>query len=340
MAAVWRASMDGEAHVGGGDYIPLEHLSGSAKSQFLSQGYRLVGQHGHSAVKLCHWTKSSLKGGASCYKNSFYGIDSSRCVQMTPSMPSCNYACNFCWRDHFGNKPTMEGFALDSPADILDGALDAQKILLTGYKGNPKVEYEKWLAATAPRHIAISLNGEPTNYPHLSKFFEAAHGRGITTFLVTNGSNPDVLRSLDPYPTQLYLSVDATNEKDFDEICNPLLPDLWKRFNETVEFFGSLPTRTVCRNTLIKGWNMDKVDEHAALLARANPMFIESKGYSWMGASTGRLNRENMPTHEEVRAWSEAVAAQLPGYELVNERTESRVTLLSRIGADTRIPNL
>jgi tRNA wybutosine-synthesizing protein 1 len=333
--------MDGEGSFSH-EPVLLEHLKlgASAKSKFLTQGYRLIGEEGHGAVKLCHWTKSALRGGPACYKHDFYGIDSHRCVQMTPSLPSCNYACNFCWRDHFGNKPTLDGFKLDSPGDLFAGALDAQKILVTGYKGNPKVAYEHWLEAREPRHIAISLNGEPTNYPHIDELFGLATERGITTFLVTNGSNPHVLKGFRHWPTQIYLSVDASNERMFHEICNPLLPNLWERFQETVSFFGSLPTRTVCRNTLVKGWNMEAVDEYADLLRRANPMFIESKGYSHMGASMARLSRENMPSHEEILAWSRALVERLPGYELVNERADSRVTLLSRVGRETRIPQL
>lgn len=334
--------MDGEGSFSEGEPVVLEQvkLPGAARSKFLSQGYRLIGEHGHGAVKLCHWTKSALKGGPACYKHDFYGIDSHRCVQMTPSLPSCNYACNFCWRDHFGNKPTLEGFTLDSPSDLFAGALDAQRILVTGYKGNAKVAYEHWLQAREPRHIAISLNGEPTNYPEIDELFRLANERGITTFLVTNGSNPDTVRNFRTFPTQIYLSVDASNEDMFNRICNPLLPDLWQRFNRTVDFFGSLPTRTVARNTLVKGWNMEAVDEYAAILRRANAMFIESKGYSHMGASMQRLSRDNMPTHEEVHAWTQALVERLPGYELVNQRVDSRVTLLSRIGRDTRIPGI
>lgn len=334
--------MDGEGSFSAEPVPTAEalRLGPSAKGQFLTQGYRLVGEHGHSAVKLCHWTKSALKGGPACYKHDFYGIASHRCVQMTPSLPSCNYACNFCWRDHFGNKPTLEGFPLDSPSDVFEGALEAQNILLTGYKGNPRVAYERWLEARTPQHIAISLNGEPSNYPELDVLFRLAADKGITTFLVTNGSNPSVVKGFRWWPTQLYLSVDASNERMFNEVCNPLLPDLWARFNETVDVFSSLPTRTVARNTLVKGWNMDTVDEYAVLLGRANPMFIESKGYSHMGASMTRLSRDNMPTHKEVQAWTHALVERLPGYEFVAERADSRVTLLSRVGRQTRIPGL
>lgn len=333
--------MDGEGSFSE-DPVMMERLKlgPQATSKFLSQGYRLIGEHNHGAVKLCHWTKSALKGGPACYKHDFYGIDSHRCVQMTPSLPSCNYACNFCWRDHFGNAPTLDGFKLDSPSDLFAGAMDAQKILVTGYKGNSKVAYEHWLEAREPRHIAISLNGEPTNYHEIDELFRLAAERDITTFLVTNGSNPDVVAKFRTWPTQLYLSVDASNEAMFKAICNPLLPDLWQRFNRTVDAFGSYPTRTVARNTLVKGWNMHTVDEYAAILRRASPMFIESKGYSHMGASMARLSRDNMPSHDEVRAWTVALAQAMPGYELVNERADSRVTLLSRVGRETRIPAL
>jgi tRNA wybutosine-synthesizing protein 1 len=53
------------------------------ENRFKEAGYRIVGRH--SAVKVCHWTKSALKGGKACYK-SWYGIESHRCIQMTPSL--------------------------------------------------------------------------------------------------------------------------------------------------------------------------------------------------------------------------------------------------------------
>jgi tRNA wybutosine-synthesizing protein 1 len=333
--------MDGEGSFAAEPMVPIEELKlgASAKSRFLKQGYRLVGEHGHSAVKLCHWTKSALKGGPACYKNTFYGIESHRCMQMTPSLPSCNYACDFCWRDHFGNKPTLEGFELDSGKDVFEGTVDAQLHLLQGYKGNAKVAYQTYLEATQPKHVAVSLNGEPTNYPHLSEFFAACHEKGITTFLVTNGSNPDVVKALNPLPTKIYLSVDGPNKTVFDKLCNPLLPHLWERFNETVDLFPTLQTRTVNRLTLVKGHNMfGHEEEYAAIFRRSRPMFIESKGYSWMGGSTSHLSQGNMPTMDEIRDFTNRIVKLLPEYEFVAERTESRVTLLSRVGKDTKIP--
>ena len=58
-------------------------------------GYRVIGSH--SGVKLCRWTKSMLRGRGGCYKHSFYGIESHRCMETTPSL-ACANKCVFCWR--------------------------------------------------------------------------------------------------------------------------------------------------------------------------------------------------------------------------------------------------
>ena len=44
-------------------------LSESQQKQLHKQGYRLVG--GHSAVKICEWTRKMLRGDGGCYKYIF-----------------------------------------------------------------------------------------------------------------------------------------------------------------------------------------------------------------------------------------------------------------------------
>ena len=61
------------------------------------QNYKIIGSH--SGVKLCRWTKSMLRGRGGCYKHSFYGIESHRCMETTPSL-ACANKCVFCWRHH------------------------------------------------------------------------------------------------------------------------------------------------------------------------------------------------------------------------------------------------
>lgn len=53
----------------------------------------------HSGVKLCRWTKAMLRGRGGCYKHTFYGIESHRCMEATPSL-ACANKCVFCWRHH------------------------------------------------------------------------------------------------------------------------------------------------------------------------------------------------------------------------------------------------
>ncbi|MBQ2486045.1 MAG: 4-demethylwyosine synthase TYW1, partial [Methanomethylophilus sp.] len=66
------------------------------KATLIKQQYRLYKDH--SAVKLCGWLKESLVHCRNCYKQDFYGIQSHRCLQMTPSINECTHMCPFCWR--------------------------------------------------------------------------------------------------------------------------------------------------------------------------------------------------------------------------------------------------
>lgn len=50
-----------------------------------------------------------LRGRGGCYKHSFYGIESHRCMETTPSL-ACANKCVFCWRHH-----TNPGQSLQPP---------------------------------------------------------------------------------------------------------------------------------------------------------------------------------------------------------------------------------
>jgi tRNA wybutosine-synthesizing protein 1 len=295
-------------------------------SQMLQkQHYALIGNH--SGVKLCHWMKQSLLHKRECYKQSFYGIQSHRCLQMTPTVNHCTHMCLFCWR--FQNFTEHSLTTFDEPEFILDNAIEAQKKLITGFKGDPRCDQEKWKEANKPTMLACSLSGEPTLYPGLGAFFELCKKRGITTFLVTNGTTPEVLEKLDQLPDQLYVSVVAPNEEIYKKICSPLIPDGWEKLNQTLELLPSLTTRTVIRHTLVQYWNMDDtfIEQYAKLNAKAEPLFIEPKGYVFVGASRKRMTIANMPSYEKVALFSEKLAGAL-GYEMIMEKADSLVTLL------------
>jgi len=162
------------------------------KKDLEKQGYRIVGNH--SAVKICLWTKKMIKNEDFCYKFSFYGINSHRCVQMTPSFV-CKHRCQFCWRD-ISFTPSKWNFPIDNPRDIIDGCINAHVEYLQGFGGNPKTDKKKFKEALKPLHFAISLNSEPTEYPKLPELIKELKKRKISSFLVTNGTNPSMLKKL------------------------------------------------------------------------------------------------------------------------------------------------
>ncbi|MFP4591037.1 MAG: 4-demethylwyosine synthase TYW1 [Halobacteriales archaeon] len=291
----------------------------------------------HTAAQACGWTKNALRGEGRCYKNVFYGIRSHRCIQMTPVV-RCNERCVFCWRDHEGHGYELDGVEWDDPAAVADASIELQRRLLSGFGGHEDVPRDRFEAAMEPRHVAISLDGEPTLYPYLPELIEAFHDRDITTFLVTNGTRPDVVRAC--APTQLYVSVDAAERWTFERVVNPLEDDAWERLVETLDVLADKDdTRTVARTTLLEGRNMRDPDWYAALYQRADVDFVELKAYMHVGHSQDRLDRDVMPAHEAVVTFAREVQAHLPDHPVLKGVPRSRVAMLAR-AEDTWIPEL
>jgi tRNA wybutosine-synthesizing protein 1 len=307
-------------------------MDGAKKKDLEKQGYRLCGEH--SAVKVCLWAKKSLRGEGACYKQKFYGINSHRCVQMTPSLPSCTLRCEWCWRDITHTKPKWSG-KTDSPGEIIAECIKKHVKLLQGFGGHDKRDDKKYAEAQKPLHFAISLAGEPTLYPKLPAMLKALRGRGISSFLVTNGTNPAMLRKLaenaESLPTQLYITLPAPNEQMFQECCAPLIKEAWKKIMESLDVMKELKrrTRTTIRLTLAKNINMMHPEQYAALIKKADPLFVEVKAYMHVGYSKKRLSYENMPLHNEIKDFAAQLAVNL-GMRIVDEQPESRVVLLMK----------
>jgi tRNA wybutosine-synthesizing protein 1 len=291
------------------------------------QGYRVVGAH--SGVKLCHWLGEKLLRGRACYKEKFYGIACHRCLQMTPTVNHCNQACLFCWRfQGFTQSELGKG---DEPEAILDGCIAAQRKLITGYKGDPRCPPELWREAYEPNQVAISLSGEPTMYDGLGDFIGLCKSRGMTTFLVTNGTNPRALARLGTMPTQLYVTVAAPDEATYKRLCAPTTRTGWKDLQETLGLLPSLGTRRVIRHTLVKGYNLGGEADYARLDRFAEPDIVEPKGYVFVGYSRERMHNENMPSMDDIRAFSGRLGAEL-GFEILAESPASRVAALGPKG--------
>lgn len=296
----------------------------------VKQHYHLVGRH--SAVKICEWTRRSLMNEAVCYKEQFYGIKSHRCLQMTPAVGHCTQKCVFCWRPVEWTLGA-ELKEWDEPDFIVEESIKAQRLLLSGYGGlKDRIDPKKWAEAQNPTQAAISLAGEPTMYPQIGELIESFHKHKFeSTFLVTNGTFPDRLKELSTEPTQLYLSIEAPNEKLYKQIDRPIIPDGWERLNETIDIFPLFKCRRVIRLTMVRGWNNDEklIPEFAELIRKADPDFVEVKSYMCVGYSRKRLSLDNMLSHKEILDFSNKLGKEI-GLELKDSKEDSRVALLKK----------
>lgn len=277
------------------------------------QGYSIVGSH--SGVKICRWTKSALRGRGSCYKFSFYGINSHQCMETTPSL-SCSNKCVFCWRHGTNPVGTTWRWVVDPPDLIFNGVKEGHYKKIKMMRGVPGVRAERFSEAMRIRHCALSLVGEPIFYPHINEFLEMLHGERISSFLVCNAQHPDQLAAL-KHVTQLYVSIDASNKESLRKIDRPLHRDFWERFQRCLEILREkrFKQRTVFRLTLVKGFNIDdEVKGYADLVEKALPCFVEVKGVTYCGTSTSSsagLSMANVPFYAEVCEFVTALDREL-----------------------------
>ncbi len=296
------------------------------KKDLEKQGYRIVGKH--SAIKICHWCKKSLRNEGICYKNTFYGIVPWRCIQASVTLDLCNLRCQWCWRDVGLDLPKNLVFN-DKPQDILSGFIKEQRKILQGFKGNFKVSKKKFEEAMDPKHVALSLTGDACLYSKLPSLIKEIKNRKMTSFLVTNGTFTSMLKKLrKEQPTQLYITVPAPNEELFEKVCRPLGKNLWKKIMESLDLLGDFSRGTI-RMTLAKGINMCNVEEYANLLKNIDFKFLELKAAMPIGDARYRLTMENMPYHSEIKDFGKKIA-RLNKLKIVDEKKDSRVILLMK----------
>jgi tRNA wybutosine-synthesizing protein 1 len=195
------------------------------------------------------------------------------------------------------------------------------------------MDKSRWKEAFSPKHVAISLSGEPTIYPYLPELIDEFHKNDLTTFVVTNGTNPEMVEKI--RPTQLYLSLNAPDENIYEKACSPI-GNSWKNIRRSLEILKRSSTRTAVRITLTKGVNITDPGGYARLIELAEPDYVELKAYMHLGFSRKRLSQENMPSHDEVLDFSRKVAQAL-GYCVADDSGASRVVLLSKDGTKSNI---
>ncbi len=317
------------------------------KKVLKKQHYRIVGNH--SAIQICRWTKNSLRDEGVCFKEQFYGIKAHRCCQMTPAVMWCPNRCEHCWRaTEYTIGEKMEG-KLNSPKEIVDGCIEAQRKLLEGFKILPKTKFktsskvnmEKWKEAQEPNHFSVSLSGESTLYAKIGELIQEIRSRRKTSFLVTNGLYPEKIKELaekNQLPTQLTVTVNTSNQEQYLPFHKSSIKNAWKKLNETLEILSELNCRTVFRMNLVKGFNMEEkyLKEFAELIKKANPKFVHVKGYMSVGFARERLGYEKMPDNKEMQKAVDILTRETE-LKLLDKHERSRAYVLGKNKADMKI---
>ena len=171
------------------------------------------------------------------------------------------------------------------------------------------------------------MNGRLTLDPHINEFLGLLHKDHISSFLVTNAQHPDALRTLTK-PTQLYVSIDASNKDSLKAIDRQLFKDFWERTLECLDILRERQSqlRSVYRFTLVKGFNMDEIHGYGGLVDRGRPWLIEIKGIldpllrkgrlsvgvTYCGKSDeSSLTMGNVPFYDEVVEFAQGIIKEL-----------------------------
>lgn len=303
-------------------------ISQTKQKDLEKKGYRFAGKNIHAANKICHWTRKSIVDEGTCYKEQFYGIKSHRCLQMSPTIAYCQHKCLFCWRDTDITKTSWDSDDYDDPKTIIEDCIENQKKLLCGFFGNENANPEKLEECVKPNNAALSLAGEPLLYPEINQLIEEFHKQNFTTFLVSNGENPDKIEALGKHePTQLYISLDAPNKEIYKKVCKPQVSNGWEKLQESLELLSTIDTRKVLRITSVKDLNMIHTEEYAKIIEKADVDYVEIKAYMFVGDSRNRLQWENMPKTVDIQEFAQSIAEKT-SMNIIDEVEKSRVLLL------------
>lgn len=147
--------------------------------------------------------------------------------------------------------------------------------------------------ALYPNHAAISLDGEPFFYPKISGLVDEFKKRNMTTFIVTNGTLTENIQDLNSLPSQLYITLPASNEQIYKKVCRPIIKKGWNSIMNTMELIETLSCRILVRLTAVKELNINEklINEYVKIIEKANPHFFEIKGFTMQAKALLIKNR-------------------------------------------------
>ena len=187
--------------------------------------------------------------------------------------------------------------------------------------------------ALKPNHAAISLEGEPFLYPNLGGLVKEFRDRGMTSFIVTNGTLPERIEGLSSLPSQLYITLPAPNKEIYKKVCRPLIKNGWEKITQSLDLINSLTCRTLVRLTAVKNLNLTEnyLDDYIKIIDKAYPNFFEIKGFTLQARAlniTKRLNSEKsmqyyFPSYEDLEDLAKKFEAK-SNFPLIYKNKASR----------------
>ena len=157
----------------------------------------------------------------------------------------------------------------------------------------------------------------------------------MTTFIVSNSTLPEKIANLNPLPSQLYLTLPASNEEQYKKTCRPMIKNGWQKIIESIEMIESLSCRTLVRLTAVKDLNLyldeKLIGDYIKLIEKANPDFFEIKGFTLQAKAL--LIKDRLKNEKEIKhyfpeyAYLEKIALkfeELGNFPLIYKNEPSR----------------
>ncbi|MFX1417527.1 MAG: radical SAM protein [Promethearchaeota archaeon] len=247
------------------------------------------------------------------------------------------------------NNNSPNNFRLDNDIDCCISSRDELEVLINRVLTSPDEIIQAHSEAMIPNHAAISLDGEPLLYPKISEFIQEFKNRNMTTFIVTNGTLPKRIEHLDPFPSQLYITLPAPNEDIYKTICRPMIRNGWDKIKQSLEMINSLSGRTVVRLTAVKNLNINEkfITEYAKIIDKINPNFFEIKGFTLQAKAL--LIKERVKGNKQLQDYFpdydylEDLALKfenMSGFPLIYKNKASRDFLFSVNWEQTKDPKI
>ncbi len=252
--------------------------------------------------------------------------------------------------------PDRKSYSLSKKYKTKELFFDESRDIVEKFVASKEDIIDVHLEAAKPKHVAISYDGEPTMYTRIGELIDEFSHRGISTFVVTNGTFPERIMEMKEngtLPTQLYVTLAAPDKETYLRVCSSVKPyfpvhdDHWDRLNRTLGLLSSLSCRTVVRITSVRGVNMIKPELYREKMQKANPSFLEVKGFSISGNApriSERLGETNLrasdpalykiafqyaPTHQEIMDFARAISMDFTKFPLISESKLNRQVLMN-----------